>query len=127
MENLYIEGTHGTYFVPTVDFNANSGRCEISGESYLENTRKFYEPLLQWIETFVEEESKPIYFNIKLTYFNTSSSRALLDMLNLLKEYEDRGGQVRVNWYHNVDDDDMIEEIEDYILDTGLDIKMKPM
>ncbi len=125
MENLKIEGSHGAFFVPFVDFNSNSGRCELSGESYLENTSEFYDKLLEWLENYMENIRKPIYFNIKLTYFNTSSSRAILDILNLLKAYEDDGGQIRVNWYYEEDDLDMEEEIEDYIFDTDLDINKK--
>lgn len=124
MENLYIEGSHDVFFVPTVDFNAQSGRCEISGESYLEDTVKFYTPLLEWLDQFIETENKPIHFNIKLTYFNTSSSRCILDILNKLKDYEDNDGEVNVTWYYNSEDVDMEEEIEDYAIDTDLDIKM---
>ncbi len=125
MENLKIEGTHDIFFVPTVDFNARTGRCEISGESYLENTVEFYSKLLNWLEQYITEIQRPIFFNISLSYFNTSSSRAILDVLNLLKNYEDKGGQIRVNWYYDEDDTDMEEEIEDYIFDTDLDINKK--
>ena len=42
MENLYIQGSKGVYFVPTVNFNAETGICELSGESYLEETYSRY-------------------------------------------------------------------------------------
>ena len=38
MENILIEGKHGVNFIPTVDFNADTGICELAGESYLEDT-----------------------------------------------------------------------------------------
>jgi len=126
MENLIVEGSHGVYFVPYVNFNAETGECELAGESYLEDTVLFYNPLLQWLENYINKTREAIKFNIKLTYFNTSSSRCLLDILNMLKDYEDEGGEVAVNWYYDEEDIDMQEEIEDYEIDTGLHIHLIP-
>jgi len=126
MENIYIEGSHTNFFVPTVDFNAETGICTLSGESFLEDTIEFYDPLVQWLEEYTSEVKKNMTFEIKLTYFNTSTSRSILDLLNILKEYEDEGGQVIVNWHYDEDDIDMEEDIEDYMLDTGLEINMIP-
>jgi hypothetical protein len=100
--------------------------CEISGESCLEDTVEFYKPLIQWLETYTGEVKKPIAFIIKLTYFNTSTSRSILDLLNVLKDYEDNGGEVVINWHYDENDVDMEEDIEDYMIDTGLDINLIP-
>jgi len=126
MENINIEGSHTNFFVPTVDFNAETGACTLSGESFLEDTIEFYDPLVQWLEEYTSEIKKSLTFEIKLTYFNTSTSRSILDLLNILKEYEDDGGEIIVNWYYDEDDIDMEEDIEDYMLDTGLEINMIP-
>lgn len=126
MENIDISGTRDVYFVPTVRFDAETGVCELSGESFLEETEDFYDPLKKWLKQYIEEEKKPITFNYKLTYFNTSSSRCILDMLKILKKYEDEGGDVTVNWYYDEDDLDMEEALEDYIIATGLNINLHP-
>jgi hypothetical protein len=126
MENIHIEGSHTNFFVPTVDFNAESGICTLSGESFLEDTIEFYDPLVQWLEEYTTQVKNPVTFEIKLTYFNTSTSRSILDLLNVLKDYEETGGQVVVNWHYDEDDIDMEEDIEDYMLDTGLEINMIP-
>ena len=47
MQNLEIKGSHGDYEVPTVIFNAETGVCELQGESYLEKTAEFYDRLLK--------------------------------------------------------------------------------
>ncbi|TAE48998.1 MAG: DUF1987 domain-containing protein [Cytophagia bacterium] len=124
MENLEIKGESGVYFIPEVKLNASSGICEISGESYLEDTDEFYNNLIQWLENYIKEVRKAITFNFKLTYFNTSSSRSILNILRVLKKYEDDSGQVVVNWYYPEDDDSIAEEAEDYTKDTGLKINM---
>ncbi len=126
MEDLKIQGSHQNFFIPTVNFNAKTGICEISGESFLEDTVEFYRPLIEWLTEYTTELKRPIAFIIKLTYFNTSTSRCILDILNLLKEYEDEGGEVLVNWHYDENDADMEEDIEDYMIDTGLKINLIP-
>ncbi len=126
MENIIIQGSHKDYFIPSVNFNAQNGMCEIAGESFLEDTVEFYKPLIKWLEEYTTAVKKPIAFIIKLTYFNTSTSRSILDLLNVLKDYEDNGGEVVINWHYDENDIDMEEDIEDYMIDTGLDINLIP-
>ncbi len=121
MESLYINSYPDLVYYPLVNFNYYSGVCEISGESYMEETLKFYEPLIKWLKDYIQEK-KPIEFNIKLSYFNTSSSRFILEMLDLLKSYQDKGGDVKVNWYYNREDPDMLMEIQGFEAETGLKI-----
>jgi hypothetical protein len=122
MDNLEIKGENGEYFIPTVDFNASTGNFLLSGASYLEDTTKFYEPILKWLMEYIRDINKPINFEIRLNYFNTSSSRSLLDMFYIIKDFKNNGGKVKIDWYIKQFDHDMYEEIEDYILDTGLEI-----
>lgn len=123
MENLKITGASDTFFTPNVDFDAESGKCTLSGESYLENTVEFYKQLHVWLNEFMGTKNA-IDFHFSLTYFNTSSSKALLQLMNLLKTYQDTGAAVIVTWHYNPDDEDMKEEAEDYELDSGLDLKI---
>ncbi len=126
MENLEIEGSHKNFFIPSVNFNAKTGICEITGESFLEDTVEFYRHLVDWLDNYIEDVKGPMALIIKLSYFNTSTSRSILDILNLLKDYEDDGGEVVVNWHFDENDVDMEEDIDDYIIDTGLDINKIP-
>jgi hypothetical protein len=121
MENLVIKGEKNTFYTPTVVFSAETGVCELKGESYLENTFEFYKQLENWMKKF-SSSRKPITLNIALTYFNTSSSRSILDLLLILKEYEKSGGKVDVTWKLEDWDDDMKAEVEDFISDSGLSI-----
>ena len=123
LNTLEIKGEKGTYFVPYVRFDAETGKCLLEGESYLENTWEFYNDLVDWLRSYTETE-QPIAFDFKLTYFNTSSSKGILELLQFLKEYEDQGKQVTVAWYYPEDDEDILEEAEDFVEDTQLDIKL---
>ncbi len=124
LQNIYLPEIRNIYVSPKVEFNAESGLCEISGESFLEETNKFYEPLVEWIEQYTKT-GKPITFNIKLTYFNTSSSKWLVRILYILSEYKKKGGKVQINWYIFKDDIDLIEDIKDFTEDVGVDINVK--
>jgi hypothetical protein len=125
MENLYIEGAHDNYYIPTVDFNASTGVFTISGKSNLEDTNQFYLILLEWLDKYFNEVKKAVQFNLKLTYYNTSSSRSILDIFDLLKLYEENGGIVEVNWYcRELDIEVVREEVEDYMEESDLKINI---
>jgi hypothetical protein len=127
MRSLIIEAVPDSPYYPEVNFDGSTGICEIRGESYMEEAYKFYTPLLKWLKEFTLEEGKPLTFNIRLTYFNTNSSRLMLDILDILKKYVDIGGQVVVNWYYEPDDPDVLEEVEDFKIETGLKINLQPL
>jgi hypothetical protein len=125
MESLVINEVKGSPYYPSVSFNAETGVCEIRGESYMEETYKFYEPLITWINNYIAIK-KPLTLCFKLTYFNTNSSRLILDMLDIVKKYQEQGGDVKVDWHYDLKDPDMVEEIEDFIMESGIKITMIP-
>lgn len=127
MKNIDIEGYKDDFFVPNVHFDAEKGVCEIGGESYLEETVEFYTPLIEWLREYIADSSKTsLNFNFKLTYYNTSSSKRIVDILLLLKEFENSGKDLVVNWYYEEDDLDIVDEVEDFIKISKLNIKLIP-
>jgi hypothetical protein len=124
LENLEIAASTGTYFIPTVSFNAETGVCLLQGESYHENTWEFYNTLMHWLNRYMQEVQGELQFNFKLTYFNTSSSKCLLDIIRLLKDYEAKGHPVKTCWYYPEDDVDNLTEAEDFMADTGLKMEI---
>ena len=123
MENLEIKAKSGSHFKPTVKLDASSGVCEIAGESYLEESTQFYEPVYNWLVEYTKTK-KPIVFNFRLSYVNTSSSKHILFILRLLKEYGDSGVKVETNWFIENGDMDTEEDVEDYMIITGLKINI---
>jgi hypothetical protein len=126
MESLIINGSHELFDVPTVHFNAETGTCEIEGESYLEKTAEFYDGLLAWLNQYMAEVKGNITFSFKLTYFNTSSSKRILYIMLKLKEYVDNGGRVAANWHFNPNDVEMEEAVEDFMSIAKLDMNLIP-
>jgi len=124
MENIILTSSSATPYFPEVNFDINTGVCEIKGESYMEETYKFYLPLINWIKEYTKDTKKKLELNIKLVYLNTSSTKCLLDILEVLKDYEDQGGNVNINWYFDKSDPDMIDEVEDFEAESGIKIKL---
>jgi hypothetical protein len=52
--------------------------------------------------------------NIQLEYFNTSSSKCILDVFKKLEAIYKSGNEVVINWFYEEDDEDMLEAGEDY-------------
>ncbi len=118
MEDIQIEGTPKT---PSVKFIASEGSLEIKGRSIPENSIEFYKPLMDWIEQYSASPQKETVVNIQLEYFNTSSSKCILDLFKKLEVIND---QIVINWYYEEDDEDMLEAGEDYDAIINIPFKM---
>ena len=108
MEDLKQEGSAKT---PEVEFNS-SGELLLKGRSIPENSIEFYKPLIEWIESYSESPNSSTVLNVQLEYFNTSSSKCILDVFKKLESVT--GSEVSVKWYYEEDDEDMLEAGEDY-------------
>lgn len=111
MENISIEGTPKT---PAVNFDYQKGVVEIKGRSIPENSIEFYKPMVDWLETYASSPQSKTEVNIQLEYFNTSSSKCILDVFKKLESIHKADNDVIVNWYYEEDDEDMLEAGEDY-------------
>jgi len=111
MESISIEGTPKT---PTVNFDASTGIIEIKGRSIPENSIEFYRPLVEWLEEYSKGPQDLTTVNIQLEYFNTSSSKCILDVFKKLEAIKKARNEVVINWYYEEDDEDMLEAGEDY-------------
>jgi hypothetical protein len=111
MEPIIIDGTPKT---PTVKFDSTEGVFEIKGRSIPENSVEFYKPLVDWLDSYKETPLTKTVVNIRLEYFNTSSSKCILDVFKKLEAIHKAKNEVEVNWYYEEDDEDMLEAGEDY-------------
>lgn len=112
MNNLIIEESIKT---PGILFAAQTGVLEIKGKSIPENSLEFYRPVFDWINLYTSEPSQTTELKIKLEYFNTSSSKCLLDVFRMLESISIQGKtKIKVSWYYESDDEDMMEAGEDY-------------
>ena len=99
MENLAIQGTK---YTPDISLDADRNVLDVKGYSYPENAVAFYAPVLEWLDTYLERENpRSVEVNLELIYFNSSSSKILLDLFDLLEDHAAGGAEVRVNWIYD--------------------------
>ena len=111
MENIVIQPSQKT---PTIHFNGSTGILEIAGRSIPENSVEFYRPVLEWLDVYNTSPAESTEFVFKLEYFNTSSSKCILDIFRKLETVAKAGSKIVIKWYFDEDDEDMQESGEDF-------------
>jgi len=112
MDPLIIEESIKT---PTISFDSSSGVLEIKGKSIPENSLEFYKPIFDWLDKYSGNPASQTEFRVQLEYFNTSSSKCLLDLFRKLESAAVSGAsKVKVSWFYEADDEDMMEAGDDY-------------
>jgi hypothetical protein len=112
MENLIIKATKSS---PSIHLDAQTRILEIAGESYPENAANFYAPVFEWIDLFFSQmNDTPVMVNITLHYFNSSSSKVLMDVFDRLESAQTNGTPIIVNWRYHEENDTAIECGEEF-------------
>lgn len=96
MEHILYERTKST---PLIDFNPETGHWRIEGKSYPENAFQFYQPIYEWAKEYVKNtDNKKLTFRVFIEYFNTSSSKVLMNLLDLLQDAHEQGLEISMEW-----------------------------
>lgn len=116
MERLFLKESKST---PFVDFDADKDILLIKGQSYPEDAFLFFKPLFDWLkEYFAGKAGQEVLIEVTLTYTNTSSSKCIMMILDILEEAADQGVIVKLKWFcneHNEYEQECAEEFkEDY-------------
>ncbi|MGR8935930.1 MAG: DUF1987 domain-containing protein [Gammaproteobacteria bacterium] len=112
MDNLTIEAAKDTLGVVC---DAQSGVIDMSGISYPQDAAEFFNPVFDWLDSYIEQLRTPLTLNLRINYLNTSSTKCLFDLIDKMESYFKAGGDVRIHWYYKADDEDIKE--------TGLEFK----
>ncbi|MBL4755563.1 MAG: DUF1987 domain-containing protein [Flavobacteriales bacterium] len=112
MNTINIEATPKT---PLVYFDPDKGHIELRGRSIPENSLEFYKSLLDWLDEYGNAPQAVTNVEVQLEYFNTSSSKCILDVFKALEGIHKKGKtEMKINWYYEEDDEDMLEAGGDY-------------
>jgi hypothetical protein len=114
MEKLIIEATGNS---PRIVLDPEGKNFEFSGESRPENVRKFYLPILEWLETYTKEQEKlndgertsELECQFNFEYFNSTSAKYILDIFKSLNAISSLGIGLDIKWLYEEDDEDMLE------------------
>lgn len=100
---------------PAVLLDPVNGAMRITGCSIPENADRFFSPLYDAVDRYAEHPAKRTEVHVDLTYFNSSTSKYLLDVFKRLEDaHTDGATKVELVWHHMADDLDMKEAGEDY-------------
>jgi len=111
MNNLFVDATSIT---PRVEFNKHENIFRIEGKSLPEDVKNFYLPLIQWLDQYKLDPNPTTNLFIDLEYFNTSSSKMILIILNKIRDIQKNGHQVLVTWSYPPHDVEIEESGEEF-------------
>ncbi|MDC0584112.1 DUF1987 domain-containing protein [Bacteroidales bacterium] len=106
MDNLFIESTVNS---PIVDFKSN-GVLKMEGKALPEDSRKFFRPIIEWLEMF---DGESMVFDVNLYYFNTSVSKQLHELFKII-DNKSTLRDITINWHYEEGDDEALESGEMY-------------
>ncbi|MEO5334578.1 MAG: DUF1987 domain-containing protein [Magnetococcus sp. YQC-5] len=103
MDTMIINETKSS---PKITLDAVNGFFEICGVSFPENSSKIYDPVYHWIEQYLKSsDNKKFVLEMRIDYFNSSTSKAFLDIFDLLEEAAENGWQIVINWHYHTEND----------------------
>lgn len=108
---------------PLVILDKEKRHFEISGKSMPEDVVHFYTPVLEWLNEYKAAPLERTEFDFKFIYFNTASSKLILDILMVLEEISEANNDVLVRWHSVVTDEDMKDAGEEYADMSGLEFE----
>lgn len=112
MNTLYIKETEDT---PLIHYDPNSGIFKIEGNSIPENAYLFYDPILIWLDKYIENPKEKIEFIFQMKMISSSSSKMFFDILNKIDALnENTNSEVKVTWLYSIYDDEIREIGLDY-------------
>ncbi len=103
-EPYIVEKTRKT---PYINFDQSIGKLEINGYSLPTDAREFYTPLFQLVDDYLKNPQAKTELNFHIEYFNTISSKLILQLLIKFELLNSVGKEVTFNWYYDEDDKDM--------------------
>ena len=103
LESLKIEGTINP---PSIYFDTENNIFKISGKSMPEDAVEFYQPIIKWVDEFSSTPIPNAKFEVVLEYFNTASSKLIL---NIIKKIGESSSDISIDWHYMEDDEDMLD------------------
>ncbi len=112
MNKLIIQEDKNT---PNVIFDPENSTYKIFGKSFPENSKKFYSPVIEWVEKNPPPSGASVDFSFYFFYLSSSSIISVLEILKRLVVWKQNGVNVNINWSFDEDDEEIKRIGEDYM------------
>ena len=116
MQELKITSSKNT---PEI-FMSPKGFIKIKGRSTHENVNAFFAPIEKWVDEYIVNPAKLTTVDLNFEYFNSSSSKALINMLQKITQVNTKDKLFVINWYYEDGDDDILERGEYFASILGI-------
>ncbi len=112
MDNLMIEKTQST---PYIYFNRATNELILKGESFPENSAKFYAPVLEWLKEYISTlENEKVMMQFEIIYFNSSTSKVFMTIFDMLQAEVEKGRNFSVLWLCDAENETAVECGEEF-------------
>ncbi len=115
---IHIEPTQCT---PKIILDSEKGTLLFEGHSLPENPISFYKPVKNWIEKYLEDPPRETFVKFNLDYFNTASSKVIMDIIEMLTLLDNDQHHITIEWHYQMDDEDTLEAGEEFAHLSELD------
>jgi len=96
-------------------FDPSGQKLAIEGESYPENAPEFYAPIFEWLDAyFGNPVAGRVQVDLHILYFNSSSSKMLMRVFDMLEDAAEAGSEIVVNWHYDPEDEAAEEYGEEF-------------
>jgi hypothetical protein len=96
--DIHLAATQST---PEVRTDWRDGVLWMTGESYPENTYEIFDGIISWVDRFLVETDRELRLDLRLSYLNTSSIRAMIDIFDRLQAAHEQGRALSVLWLYD--------------------------
>ena len=90
---------------PLISLDGNKGLFNFEGRSMPEDAYNFYQPIVKWLEDYVENPLDATQASFKMDYFNSGSVKQIFTILCILEELLESGKDISINWYYKKGDE----------------------
>jgi len=121
-KTFIIEETSKTL---NVKLDAQTGEFIFSGRCLPEDAKEFFSPILVWLKKYFMDPNVTTIVVFDIRYYNSSSSKLILDILYVLKEAIANGNNIIIRWEYDIDDEEMKQAGSDFADMVGIEIDMQ--
>ncbi|MDX9770953.1 MAG: DUF1987 domain-containing protein [Tenuifilaceae bacterium] len=104
MDVLSIKGTSQ---YPEIQLDGNAGKLSFAGNSLPEDAKGFFEPIIDWIVSYIENPCEETTLTFRMIYYNTPSSKIIFQILKRFEAINNKLSRVKIIWEYPDDDIDM--------------------
>ncbi len=124
MKSIYVKKTKKT---PLISLDIDENIFQIKGPSFSEDILSVYEPVIKWMNENLPNIEKELTCEFYFTVLNSASHKKIFQILIILNGFMDHGKNIKVKWYYDEDDEDIMEMGEDLTELINLPFELIPV